>query len=42
VKRVVVPAMRHRCLMNFEAEAEGVSADEVLSNILETVPASAG
>jgi hypothetical protein len=34
--------MRHRCLMNFEAEAEGVSADEVLSNILETVPAAAG
>ena len=42
VKRVVVPAMRHRCLMNFEAEAEGVTADEVLANILETVPAAAG
>ena len=42
VKRVVVPAMRHRCLMNFDAEAEGVTADEVLRNILETVPAAAG
>ncbi len=41
VKGSVLPAMRHRCLMNFEAEAEGVDADEVLRNILETVPASA-
>lgn len=36
VKTSVLPAMRHRCLMNFEAEAEGVTADEVLSNIVET------
>jgi MoxR-like ATPase len=39
VKRGVLPAMRHRCLMNFEAEAEGVTADEVLANIVETTVA---
>jgi hypothetical protein len=26
--------------MNFEAEAEGRGADEIVTNILETVPAS--
>jgi MoxR-like ATPase len=41
IKAVAVPALRHRVLMNFEAEAEGRGADEIITNILETVPASA-
>jgi MoxR-like ATPase len=41
IKAVAVPALRHRVLMNFEAEAEGRGADEIVTNILETVPASA-
>jgi len=40
VKAVALPALRHRVLMNFEAEAEGRGADEIVTNILETVPAS--
>ncbi len=37
VRGAVLPAMRHRCLLNFEAEAEGVTTDEVLQNAVETV-----
>jgi MoxR-like ATPase len=42
VKAVAVPALRHRVLLNFEAEAEGRGADEIVTNILDTVPAAAG
>lgn len=38
IKRAVLPAMRHRCLLNFEAEAEGMSTDDILTNMLETLP----
>jgi MoxR-like ATPase len=37
VRRVFLPAMRHRVILNFEAEAEGVPTDQVLLEILETV-----
>lgn len=37
VRRVYLPAMRHRVLLNFEAQAEGIEADEVLLEILEKV-----
>jgi MoxR-like ATPase len=30
--------MRHRLLMNFEAQAEGIAPDVVLMKILEKVP----
>ncbi|MBI5724069.1 MAG: AAA family ATPase [Planctomycetes bacterium] len=33
-----VPAMRHRIILNFEGQAEGVQNDDVLNNILQTVP----
>tara|TARA_E500000318_G_scaffold103633_1_gene108876 strand:+ start:91 stop:1152 length:1062 start_codon:yes stop_codon:yes gene_type:complete len=41
VKNVALPALRHRLIMNFEAEAEGVQADAVIKNILETLPREA-
>jgi len=41
VRNVVLPAMRHRCLLNFEGEAEGKTTDEILTNIVETLPAEA-
>lgn len=41
VRRVFLPAMRHRVLLNFEAQAEGVQADQVLLDILEKVPEKA-
>lgn len=37
VRRVYLPAMRHRVLLNFEAQAEGVEPDRVLLEILEKV-----
>jgi len=38
VKAVFIPAMRHRILLNFEGEAEGISTDDVLAEILERTP----
>ena len=37
VRRVYLPAMRHRVILNFEAQAEGVTSDQVLLEILEQV-----
>ena len=41
IRRVYLPAMRHRVLPNFEAQAEAVEADTILSEILEKVPEQA-
>ncbi len=38
VRRVFLPAMRHRVLLNFEAQAEGIETDRVLLDLLEGVP----
>ncbi|HXG22533.1 MAG TPA: AAA family ATPase [Methylomirabilota bacterium] len=35
---VALPALRHRCLLNFQAEAENVNADQILLGLLKTVP----
>jgi MoxR-like ATPase len=32
------PVLRHRLLMNFKAEAEGISSDDVASHLLEAIP----
>lgn len=37
VRRVYLPTMRHRVIMNFEAMAEGISSDQVLLEILDNV-----
>ncbi len=42
IRSVMLPAMRHRCLLNFEGEAEGITTDEILTNIVETLPADVG
>jgi len=34
----VLPAMRHRLLLNFEGQAEGVRTDDVLNSILKSTP----
>ncbi len=38
VRAVALPALRHRILLNFEAEAEGVDPDEVVRGVLEEIP----
>ncbi|MEE8169407.1 MAG: AAA family ATPase, partial [Phycisphaerae bacterium] len=32
------PALRHRVLLNFEAQAEGVESDVILNDALEKTP----
>ncbi len=38
VRASALPALRHRVLLNFEGEAEGVKTDEVLEEILKHLP----
>jgi MoxR-like ATPase len=38
IRRVFLPSMRHRVLLNFEAQAEGIETDQVLLELLEKVP----
>jgi len=42
IRRVYLPAMRHRILLNFEAQAEGIEPDRVLLELLKKVPKKAG
>lgn len=37
IKRVVHPVLRHRVLPNFAAEAEGVSIERIIDELLETI-----
>jgi MoxR-like ATPase len=38
LRRVYLASLRHRVLLNFEAQAEGIDPDEVLLKVLESVP----
>jgi MoxR-like ATPase len=38
VRKVAHPALRHRVLLNFEGEAEGIKTDQVIDQILKSVP----
>jgi MoxR-like ATPase len=38
IKAVALPALRHRLILNFEAEAEGITTDHILTKMLEEVP----
>src|SRR5260370_4821826 len=41
LRRVYLPSLRHRVLLNFEAQAEGVIGDDVLLKVLDAVPEKA-
>jgi MoxR-like ATPase len=41
VAKAALPALRHRLLLNFEGEAEGLSTDAVLNDLLGQVPTAA-
>jgi MoxR-like ATPase len=41
IRRVYLPALRHRVLLNFEAQAEGIATDQVLRDLLDGVPEKA-
>jgi MoxR-like ATPase len=37
VRAVALPALRHRVLLNFEGEGEGIQTDEIIGHVLETL-----
>ncbi len=41
IRRVYLPALRHRVIPNFEAQAEGVTSDQILLEVLDRVPRKA-
>ncbi len=38
IQAAALPVLRHRLIPNFEAEAEGVTTDHVISRVLAEVP----
>ena len=38
IKAVVLPALRHRVILNFEGEAERIDPDNILEAILDATP----
>ena len=38
IRRVSLPALRHRVLLNFQAEADGISSDDIITRVFEAVP----
>ena len=37
LKLAALPALRHRIILNFEAQAEGIATDDVIRQVVETV-----
>jgi MoxR-like ATPase len=37
IRSVAFPVLRHRLLMNFQAEADGIDADQIVARLLDTV-----
>ena len=40
VEKVIYPALRHRIILNFQAEAENVSTDQILAEVIKQLPRS--
>ena len=38
IRSLLLPSLRHRLILNLEADAEGVSAEKILSEIVAQVP----
>jgi len=41
IQAVALPALRHRLILNFEAHAEGVTADAIVTSLAQTLPREA-
>ncbi|MSU21426.1 MAG: MoxR family ATPase [Pedosphaera sp.] len=41
LQAVIQPALRHRLILNFEAEAEGITTDHIIDQVLKDVPRDA-
>jgi MoxR-like ATPase len=42
IRALVIPVMRHRVLLNFHAESDRLTSDDILRRILEWKPAPRG
>lgn len=40
IKRVALPALRHRVILNFQGEAESRDVDSLVANVIESIPAT--
>ncbi len=38
VEKILYPALRHRIILNFQAEAENVTADQIMGEVIKQVP----
>ncbi len=38
IRAVATPALRHRLILNFEADAEGITADRIVADVLASTP----
>jgi len=38
IRQAAIPALRHRLILNFEAQAEGITTDQVLTEMLDEIP----
>jgi MoxR-like ATPase len=38
VRNVLMPALRHRIILNFEGQAEGLSTDSVVKRVVDATP----
>jgi MoxR-like ATPase len=42
LRQMALPVLRHRVLLNFEGQAEGITPDDVITRILSEVPTTDG
>jgi len=38
LRAVALPALRHRVILNFQGEAEGLTTDRVISEVIRSTP----
>jgi MoxR-like ATPase len=42
IRKAYLPALRHRILLNFEAQAENIAADTILAQVIQDIPETEG
>jgi MoxR-like ATPase len=42
LRALALPALRHRIILNFEGEAEGIDADTIIEQLVDTAEQMAG
>jgi MoxR-like ATPase len=38
IRAVIKPSLRHRIILNFEGEAEGITAEEIIDDLVQKIP----